>query len=156
MNYNNKFDIPAKSFDFANDLEFGHSGESFVKEFYNSVIQGSAEIKTDRYRNGRMVIETNQNPRRKTDVFGYPVWQLSGINVTTATWWIYVYSLNSSMIVVSIERLKNYLRTNKEIFNNSTKRVFAESSDNPSMGFLVEPNQVMDMLYNEKYDRMEK
>jgi hypothetical protein len=152
MTYNKHFDIPEKSFDFANDLAFGHSGESFVKTFYNSVIQGSAEVKTDRYRNGRMVVETNQNPRRKTDVFGHPVWDLSGINVTTATWWIYVYSLNSSMIVVSVERLKNYLRMNKETFNSSTKRVFAEKSDNPSKGFLLEPQNVMDMLYNQQYD----
>jgi hypothetical protein len=152
MTYNPKFDIPEKSFNFSNDLAFGHMGEDFVKTFYESVIQGSAEVKTDRYRNGRMVVETNQNPRRETDVFGYPVWKQSGINVTTATWWIYIYSLNSSMVVVSVARLKNYLRANKELFNETTKRMFAESSDNPAKGFLLEPENVMEMLYSKQYD----
>lgn len=153
MTYNKHFDIPEKSFNFAEDLDFGHSGESFVKNFYNSVIQGSAEIKTDRYRNGRMVVETHQNPRRENDVFGYALWKQSGINVTTAKWWIYVYSLNSSMIVVSVERLKKYLRQNKGKFNESEKRVFAENSDNPSKGFLLEPEDVMEMLYSKQYDQ---
>jgi hypothetical protein len=152
MTYNKHFDIAPNSFDFSADLGFGHMGEGFVKEFYHAVIQGSAEVKTDRYRNGRMVVETNQNPRRKTDVFGHPIWELSGINVTTAIWWIYIYSLNSSMIVVSVYRLKQYLRMNKELFNETTKRTFAESSDNPSRGFLLEPQQVMEMMYSKEYD----
>lgn len=152
MTYNPKFDIPEKSFDFHTDMAYGHIGEGFVKKFYDSVIQGSAEVKTDRYRNGRMVVETQQNPRRETDIFGHPVWKNSGINVTGATWWIYVYSLNSSMIIVSVQRLKRYLRMNKELFNESTKKTFAESGDNPSRGFLLEPEQVMEMMYSKEYD----
>lgn len=152
MPYRKEFDIPENSFNFSEDLQFGHLGEKFIKDFYNTVIQGSAEVKTDRYRNGRMAVETNQNPRRETDVFGYPVWKQSGINVTTATWWIYIYCIHQSLVVVSVARLKNYLRKNRHLFNEQTKKVFAAKSDNPAKGFLLEPVQVMEMLYSEEYD----
>ena len=152
MTYNKEFDIKKKSFDFASDLAFGHSGEDFVKQFYHSVIQGSAEVKTDRYRNGRMAVETQQNPRRKTDVFGYPIWQDSGINVTKAQWWVYTYSLGEAFVIVLVPRLKRYLRENKEMFNENTKVMFAKDSDNPAKGFLIEPRDVMEMLYSGKYD----
>lgn len=152
MTYNKEFDIDKKSFDFASDLAFGHSGENFVKQFYHSVIQGSAEVKTDRYRNGRMAVETQQNPRRKTDVFGYPIWQDSGINVTKAQWWVYTYSLGEAFVIVSVPRLKRYLRNNKEMFNENTKVMFAKDSDNPAKGFLIEPHDVIEMLYSKSYD----
>lgn len=151
MTYNKEFDIPEGSFNFAKDLEFGHSGEEFVKRFYESVIQGAAEIKTDRYRNGRMVIETEQNPRRRVDEHGVPIWQLSGINVTTAAWWIYVYSLNEAMTIISVPRLKRFLRANIAT-GAIRKEEFAKNSDNPARGFLLMPEQVMEMLYSEKYD----
>jgi hypothetical protein len=153
MAYKKEFDIDNNSFNFASDLAFGESGEDFVKKFYHSVIQGSAEIKTDRYRNGRMVVETNQNPQNAVDEKGAQIWKLSGINVTTAQWWIYVYAIEQSMVVISVERLKKYLRLNRETFNDKTKVVFAKNSDNPAKGFLIEPRQVMDMMYNEKYDQ---
>jgi len=155
MNYNKEFDIPSNSFDFAKDLSFGHSGENFITEFYKSVIQGCAEVKTDRYRNGRMAVETQQNPKRKTDIFGHPIWENSGINVTKATWWIYTYSLGEAFIIVSVERLKRYIRHNCDIFNEHTKVMFAKNSDNPAKGFLIEPNGVMEMLYSVKYDKLE-
>lgn len=155
MPYNKEFDIPVNSFNFAKDLAFGEQGEKFVTDFYNAVIQGSAEVKTDRYRNGRMAVETNQNPKGATDVFGHRIWVPSGINVTKATWWIYVYSIHQSMVVVSVERLKRYLRANRGLFNENTKKMFAAKSENPARGFLVEPNQVMEMLYSDKYDKLE-
>lgn len=152
MGYKKEFDIPRKSFDFTKDLAFGEMGEAFIKQFYESVIQGSAEIKTDRYRNGRMVIETQQNPRREVDQSGNQVWKMSGINVTTAEWWVYVYCLPQAFVIVSVDRMKRYLRANKDIFNESTKKNFGSSGDNPARGFLLEPEQVIEMLYSEKYD----
>lgn len=152
MTYNKEFDIPAKSFDFPTDLKFGEMGEDFIKKFYEAVISGSAEVKTDRYRNGRMVIETQQNPRKQTDANGMAIWKHSGINVTKADWWIYVYALGQSFVVVSVPRLKRFLKHHKELFNEQTKIIFGSSGDNPSKGFLLEPNQVMKMLYSEEYD----
>jgi len=152
LGYEKRFDIPPKSFNFKNDLKYGEDGEQFIKSFYEQVIQGSAEVKTDRYRNGRMVVETQQNPQRAKNLDGSIKWKNSGINVTTADWWLYVYSLNESFVVVSVKRLKSYLRKNKDRFTESAKVVFAENSDNPAKGFLLEPNEVMDMIYNKDYD----
>lgn len=152
MGYNKEFDIPTNSFNFTKDLAFGEIGEGFIKDFYEAVIQGSAEVKTDRYRNGRMVIETQQNPRREKDAYGNQVWKLSGINVTTAQWWIYIYCLQQAFVILSVDRVKKYLRSNKHLFNESTKKVFASSSDNPAKGFLLEPEQVIEMMYSKEYD----
>jgi len=155
MTYNKEFDIPVGSFNFAKDLAFGESGEKFITDFYSAVIQGSAEVKTDRYRNGRMAVETQQNPRRETDIFGYPIWQDSGINVTKAQWWIYTYSLGDAFVIVSVPRLRRYLRQNREMFNENTKVMFAKNSDNPAKGFLIEPQDVIKMLYSKEYDQSE-
>jgi hypothetical protein len=150
--YNPKFDIPSNNFNFDDDLSFGHLGEEMVKQFYEQVIQGNAEIKTDRYRNGRMVVETQQNPRRACDATGAAIWVNSGINVTDARWWIYVFALEQAMVIVNTQRLRNYLRAKPDRFNESTKRIFAKSSDNPAKGFLLEPEDVSDLLINPSFD----
>jgi hypothetical protein len=140
--YNPGFDI---SPNFDADLAFGQQGEESVKKFFQSLLSSSSEVKTDRYRNGRMVVETDQNPYNKG-------WKKSGINVTTAQWWVYIYSLGEAFVIVSVERLKRYLRANPSRFNEQTKGDFARNSDNPTRGFLLEPDEVMDMLYNNRYD----
>ena len=127
MTYKKEFDIASKSFDFAKDLKYGQAGEGSIVSFYESVIQGSAEIKTDRYRNGRMDVETNQNPKNKVNELGQKIWDLSGINVTTAQWWIYIYCLNQSIVVVSVERLKKYLHKNPKEFVEVVTQIKGES-----------------------------
>jgi hypothetical protein len=147
--YNPEFDIAPPStprqFVWEKDLQFGHIGEELVRSMLDALANGSFEIKTDRYRNGNMVIETDQNP-------GLKGWKKSGINVTKAEWWVYVYALDGGMTIVHVERLKRYLRLNKHLFNEETKRNFAEGSDNPARGFILKPRHVMDMLINKKYD----
>jgi hypothetical protein len=147
--YNPDFDIAPpdskRQFNFKNDLEYGQVGESLVSSMLESVINGSFEIKTDRYRNGNMVVETDQNPNLSG-------WKKSGINITKAQWWVYVYSLDGSIVVINMDRLKRYLRLNKQLFNETTKRMFAENSENPAKGFILKPNHVMDMMINKKYD----
>ena len=150
--YNKDFDIGKNSFNFSDDLAFGHIGEDSVRKFYASVIQGASEIKTDRYRNGRMVVETQQNPRRKRDENDLPIWENSGINVTKADWWIYIYSLGQGFVIVSVQRLKKFLRSHPERFNESTKMLLGASGDNPAKGFILESQEVMRMLYSEEYD----
>lgn len=150
--YNKHFDVAENSFIFKDDLAFGQQGEQMVKDFYASVIQGAAEIKTDRYRNGRMVVETQQNPRRACDENGAAIWVNSGLNVTTAKWWIYVFSLNESMVIINTERLRKYLRSHSSRFNESNKKIFAANSDNPAKGYLLEPYDVSDLLINPKFD----
>ena len=140
----NQYDISAP--DFLADLQFGEKGEAVISNFLNDLAGGSFEVKTDRYRNGRMVVETQQMPNN------CGTWYDSGINVTTAKWWVYQYTLDGAFHVVAVDRLKRYLRINSAKFNETTKRVFARNSDNPAKGYLLYPDDVLDMLTNELYD----
>ena len=147
--YNPDFDIQAspdaKQFNFKDDLQYGQIGEALVAVMLDALVGGSFEIKTDRYRNGNMVVETDQNP-------GLSGWKKSGINVTKADWWVYVYALDGGITIVHTARLKRYLRLNRHLFNEETKRNFAEGSDNPARGFILKPRHVMDLLINKKFD----
>jgi hypothetical protein len=95
-----------------------------------------------------MAIETQQQPGARGN------WIDSGINVTEAKWWVYQYNLDGAFHIVSVSRLKRYLRINSHKFNESTKRMFAAGSENPAKGFLIFPNDVIDLLINPKYDEM--
>lgn len=152
MTKNSDWDIPASKFNFRKDLEYGQQGEKLVQSFLDSLSGGAFEVKTDRYRNGRMAVEVEQNPFRKVDEEGTQVWKPSGINVTKAKWWVYVYTLDNkegAFIVVSVKRLKRYIRKNKK---NLKMMDFARRSNNPARGWIIEPDQVMDMMYNQLYD----
>jgi hypothetical protein len=150
-----EYDITAVTFDFKTDLAFGEQGEDEIRSFLGALSGGDFEVKTDRYRNGRMVVETQQNPRGMTDETGNRIWVPSGINVTTAKWWIYIYTLDGSFLIIATDRLKRFLRFNSDKYNEQTKRVFAAASDNPARGFLIMPNEVIDLLTNEIYDKGE-
>lgn len=150
MTKNSDWDIPASNF--KKDLAYGQQGEKLVQSFLDSLSGGAFEVKTDRYRNGRMAVEVEQNPFRKVDEEGTQVWKPSGIEVTKAKWWVYVYTLDGkggAFIVVSVKRLKKYIRKNKK---NLKMMDFARRSSNPARGWIIEPDQVMDMMYNELYD----
>ena len=145
------FDIPARQFDFKTDLTFGQKGETLVSDFLDSLSSGSFEVKSDRYRNGRMVVETDQNPRGIKDENGVQIWNKSGINVTTAKWWVYVFSMDEAFVIVNVDRLKRYLRANRLRFNENTK-INLGGADNPAKGFLLMPNDVIDLMTNTEYD----
>lgn len=145
------FDIPGRQFNFRKDLEYGQEGESLVSQFLDCLESGDFEVKSDRYRNGRMVIETDQNPKAAKNENGEQVWVKSGINVTTATWWVYIYSPEGAFVTISVPRLKRYLRLNPYKFNEGTKKDFG-GPDNPAKGFLIYPNDVIDMMTNPRYD----
>jgi hypothetical protein len=145
-----KFDIPARNFDFASDLKFGQQSENDISDFLNVLSDGSFEVKTDRYRNGRMFVETDQNPKGLRDQNDESIWKKSGINVTEAKWWVYVFSPKQGFVIVDVDRLKRYLRLNKDKFNESTKTSVGGS--NPTMGFLLMAEDVKDLLTKEIYD----
>jgi hypothetical protein len=142
-----QYDIAAPNF--LKDLEFGQQGEGLIAKFIDDIASGDIEVKTDRYRNGKMVIETEQWPGRRRDAQGNEIWVLSGINVTTAKWWVYQYHLDGAFTVVAVDRIKRYLRKNSSLLSKTT---FAGSSDNPAKGFLLLPHQVSDLMLNEQYD----
>ena len=64
---NSAFDLPRRTFNFKDDLAYGESSEDLVKSFLDCLSDGDFEIKSDRYRNGRMIIETQQNPKGAKD-----------------------------------------------------------------------------------------
>lgn len=128
-------------FDFVTDLQYGHQGEQNIIGFFESFNSGAVEVKADRYRNGRMAVETHQKPAGQD-------WKKSGINVTTADWWAYRFAPDA-FVMVSVKRLKNYLTVNKGTLE---KRVFAPDSDNPAQGYLLFPQHVQDLLTSERYD----
>ena len=128
-------------FDFKVDLEYGHGAETNLIEFFNAVQNQQIEVKADRYRNGRMIVETQQRPNGGD-------WQHSGINVTTATWWAYQLA-PSSFIFVSVARLRRYLRMNDYLLE---KRDFAVDGDNPARGFLLSASQVHELQTSKAYD----
>lgn len=149
---NSNWDIPARKFNFRKDLEYGKQGEKLVQSFLDSLDHRAFEVKTDRYRNGRMAIETEQNPRRAVDEAGNQLWKPSGLAVTKAHWWVYVYTLddkNGAFVTVSVKRMKKFIKKNKKTLKMMD---FAKNSDNPARGWLIEPEQVMDMLINPAYD----
>ena len=49
-------------FDFKTDLAYGHEGEQNLIDFFHALNAGTVEVKADRYRNGRMAVETQQKP----------------------------------------------------------------------------------------------
>ena len=48
-----------------NDLAIGLKGEDIVKNFLKCLDNNKFEVKYDQYRNGKMVVEVEQNPGRK-------------------------------------------------------------------------------------------
>ena len=134
-----RWDIPKPNF--KKDLEFGKKGEDQVKQFLQGIVNGSFEVKSDRYRNGKMVVEVAQNPRKHG-------WKPSGLMVTEAEWWVYVYTMNQAMIVISTDRLKRYIEKLPEL----RIRLFAENTNNPAKGYLLLPEEVMPLLYDSAHD----
>lgn len=129
------------AYDFTKDLAFGHQGEEIVREFLSELSTGSFEVKYDRYRNGRIFVEFEQNPRGTG-------WKPSGIAVTEARWLVYVFS-PTSFCIIEIPRLKRYLKHN---LANVRQLVAASDSDNPAKGFLLYPHQVQDLMTSSTYD----
>lgn len=139
-----EYDLPSRRFDFQKDLAYGKKGEKLVSDFLDAVSSGAFEVKTDRYRNGRMVIEMEQNPRRKG------IWQPSGLQVTQAQWWVYVFALDGAFVMVSVPRIKRYIQQRQ--LDAADYKEFARGSQNPSRGFLLEAEQVVDLMTSPDYD----
>ena len=140
---NSKWDIEKNTFNFADDLKYGQLVEKRIRKVLENHVQGSFEVKSDRYRNGNMAVEMRQNPRRSGK------WVPSGLQVTKALWWVYIFSMDGGFIIVSVDRLKRYINLNKDILE---PRDFARRSDNPAWGYLLRPDDVTALLCEEKYD----
>ena len=140
---NSDWDIKKNTFNFSADLKYGQMGEGRIRKMLENLVEGSFEVKSDRYRNGNMAVEMRQNPRRSGK------WVPSGLQVTKAQWWVYIFSMDGGFIIVSVDRLKRYINLNKDILE---PRDFARRSDNPAWGYLLRPDDVTALLCEEKYD----
>ena len=87
-----------------------------------------------------MVVEVEQNHNNNG-------WKPSGLMVTEARWWVYVYS-PQAFVAVEVDRLKRYLDINNEM----KKMTFARWSNNPSRGYLLLPEDVNKLLSSDLYD----
>lgn len=130
-----------RSVNWKNDLAIGKKGEKIFKAFLDSFDDAKFEVKFDQYRNGRMVIEVEQNPRGKG-------WKPSGLMVTEAEWWIYIFSPDA-FVAIETERLKKFLEINDKI----EKKTFAVNTENPTRGYLLFPEHVSDLISSKDYDR---
>ena len=54
---NSKWDIEKNTFNFAQDLKYGQLGEKRIRTMLENLVEGSFEVKSDRYRNGNMAVE---------------------------------------------------------------------------------------------------
>lgn len=133
------FDISQPNFEV--DLAYGHEGEETVRKFLRFIQSGSYEVKSDRYRNGRMVVEMEQNPKGRG-------WKPSGLSITQATVWAYMYAPDA-LVMCSSARLRDYIDKEESTLKYME---FASGTENPTQGFLIYPEQVMQMLSDRKYD----
>jgi len=140
---NSKWDIEKNTFNFSEDLKYGQLGEKRIRKMLENLVEGSFEVKSDRYRNGNMAVEMRQNPRREGR------WIPSGLQVTKATWWVYIFSMDGGFVIVSVDRLKRYIEANKD---NLQTRDFARRSTNPAWGYLLLPENVSELLHSDEYD----
>lgn len=117
------------------------NGESLFQSFLESLDEELFEIKRDSYRNGRMVVEVEQNPRKTG-------WKPSGLMTSNAKWFIYLFS-DDAFVAIETNRLKKYL----EINNKIPLKVFAGYSANPTRGYLLYPEDITLLLSSELYDK---
>lgn len=120
------------------------NGEDLFEAFIKSLDDSDFEIKRDMYRNGRMVVEMEQNPQGKG-------WKPSGLAATKAKYWVYMFSADA-YAVIEVARLKKYLKINKDI----PLKTFAPYSANPTKGYLLMEEDVIKLMSSELYDTKEK
>lgn len=96
------------------------------------------------HRNGRLVVEMEQKHRDQD-------WKPSGLAVTTAKWWVYLFS-DDAFLVVEVARLKKYIEINSDM----EKKTFAPRSYNPTRGYLLMAEDVSKLMASELYDTEEK
>ena len=53
------------AYDFTVDMAYGKAGEAELVEFFDAVQGAQIEVKSDRYRNGRMAVETQQRSEER-------------------------------------------------------------------------------------------
>ena len=76
----------------------------------------------------------------------------SGLNVTKAVWWVYIFAVDESFVMFKVDRIKRYLRSLPNLYNENTKRVMAPNSENPALAYVVQKSETINMLSKKDYD----
>jgi hypothetical protein len=69
--------------------------------------------------------------------------------VTTAKWWVYQYGTDGAFNIISVDRMKRYVEAVKD---DKEMKMFGTRGDNKSRGYLLEPDEVVDLMNNPAYD----
>jgi hypothetical protein len=114
------------------DYAYGRQGELLVADLLGQLGAGQAsyEVKRERYANARFYVEEYQNPRGRG-------WKPSGINVTTAEYWVFVKP-GGFVIWVPVVELRRLLDAGKGLAREE------RDGDNPTRGRLVYINSLLD------------
>jgi hypothetical protein len=120
------------------DLERGKVGETLLDTFLGSLGEGAKfEVKTDyrAWETGNFYIETWQY--RNADQSDK---RPSGINVTTAEWWVFAGPSGSGFIAIKTDDLKQIIRDTNP---RETGQYVVSDVTNASLGRLVPVREVM-------------
>lgn len=120
--------------DFDMDLSFGHEGELYAYECIRELASGKVEVKRERYANGRVFVETGQNPRGTG-------WKPSGIRTTKADYWAYV---KPGGIILFIPTDAIQSRVDEKFALGLLPMVIKPFSTNPARGFLIEVRDLLE------------
>ncbi len=112
------------------DLRDGLAGESKIADLLSL---DTVEVKTDRrwYQTGNVYIETECWYQSSQ------TWEPSGIRVSKATHWAFV--LEDTVLIVPLGRLI-------EVVWNEGKPIECNIPPNPSRGYLIKPNVMLESL----------
>ena len=112
------------------DLRDGLAGESRIADLLSL---DTVEVKTDRrwYQTGNVYIETECWYQSSQ------TWEPSGIRVSKATHWAFV--LEDTVLIVPLGRLI-------EVVWNEGKPIECNIPPNPSRGYLIKPNVMLELL----------
>ena len=123
---------------FDHDLERGKVGESLLSTFLSDLAEGAKfEVKTDylAWKTGNFYIETWQwNWSDKSDI------RQSGINVTTADWWVFAGPNGNGFIAIRTSDLKDIIR---ETNPSKAEQPITNDNTNASEGRLVPVKEVL-------------
>ena len=123
---------------FDHDLERGKVGEELLSTFLSDLADGAKfEVKTDyrAWQTGNFYIETWQYSREdESDK------RQSGINVTTAEWWVFAGPSKNGFIAIRTQDLKDLMI---EINPRETRQPRINGNTNASIGRLVPIKEVM-------------
>lgn len=124
-------------YDFTVDIDHGEVAERAAAKILTTT---SVEVKAKRYDDSVYYVEYEQNAQNRG------VWLPSGISVTQATHWVFIYCDNEVALTVTVGVLKE---AGRRAFADPTKRKEI-GGDNPTRGVLVALDEILGVAYERR------